>query len=78
MKPLGWEFMINHGYEDIKDIQNYGSPSHVLRVPSKNGDIRNSFRNSCKKKQQLDVFGNENIGKKKKKIKRMIKNLQYS
>lgn len=49
MKPIGYENMINFGYEDLGDIQAYGSPSHKSRIPGKNGDIHNSFRNSKNK-----------------------------
>lgn len=57
MKPLGYEKMLSFGYEDCGDIQEYGSPSHKSRLPSKNGkDIKNSFRNPKKKAEARRYF----------------------
>lgn len=56
MKPLGYEHMTNFGYEDLGDIQDYGSPSHKSRIPGKNGDIKNSFRKPKKKAEARRIW----------------------
>ena len=41
--------MIDFGFEDLVDIQRYGSPSAISRPPGKNGERKNSFRNPRRK-----------------------------
>ena len=56
MKPLGYEKMINLGYEDLGDIQWYGSPSHKNQLPGKSGDIHNTFRSPKKKAEARRIY----------------------
>jgi len=48
MKPLGYDKMINFGYEDCADILQYGSPSAKSHIKGKGGVIRNSMNPKSK------------------------------
>lgn len=77
MKPLGWEAMVHFRYEDRGDIQNYGSPSRTSRLPSKNGDTKNSFRNPLKKAEARRIWKRKNRQKAKQKIRKELHSSLY-
>lgn len=76
MKPLGFEEMIDFGYEDIAAIQLYGSPSHKSNLPSKNGDIKNSFRNVVNKAKARRHFKRKESQKNQKIIRNELLNIE--